>query len=205
MPNKLSLDRLSPMLKILPLLLLAVVLLHTALVSALIKLDYLGVAEEISFRNADVYEAQALKFRQQAVTAKQSSIIDSNALETSSNYWQQAIELRPLWPYYHLGALDIDVLRVNMLKKDKAVINQRIKTIIELAPNERGLDKSLLILAFISWDGLEQGNKDWLLARLSIVRYSILKEVFNYAKQAQNQGDICAYLAWKKVKKLCSN
>jgi hypothetical protein len=198
------------MLKILPLLLLAVVLLHTALVSALIKLDYLDVAEKISFRNADVYEAQALKFRQLAIDEKHTAAGGSDSLEASFSYWQQAIELRPLWPYYHLGALDIEVLRVDFLKtaalkKDKAAINQRIKTIIELAPNERGLDKSLLILAFISWDWLEQGSKDWLLARLSIVRHSVLKEVFNYAKQAQNQGDICAYLAWKKVKKLCSN
>ena len=63
-------------------------------------------------------------------------------------YWLTAIKYRPLWPYYQVSALDVEVL----LDKPASVIQKRISTIIKLAPNERGLYRDMLQLALIAWD-----------------------------------------------------
>jgi hypothetical protein len=97
-----------------------------------------------------------------------------------------------------LGALDAEVLL-----QDKAAIQKRIKHIIKLAPNERGLDESFLILSFIAWGWVEASEKEWLLARLGSVKRSTLKHVYSYAKQSGNHRDICLHLPWKKVRALC--
>lgn len=184
-------------------------LFHTSLVSALLSLGYLDAADSLSSNNPDVAEAQATRYRQLAVelaeaeqeteqAVKQEMMTSWQAQLKSREYWLQAINLRPTWPYYHLGALDIEVLL-----RDKVAIQQRIKHIIKLAPNERGLDEGLLTLAFYVWDWVEPAEQAWLLARLADVRYSTLKTVFSYAKQAGHHYDICAHLAWKKVKGLC--
>lgn len=188
-------------------------LFHTSLVSALLSLGYLDAADSLSSNNPDVAEAQATRYRQLAVelaeaeqeteqtaeqAVKQEVMTSWQAQLKSREYWLQAINLRPTWPYYHLGALDIEVLL-----RDKVAIQQRIKHIIKLAPNERGLDEGLLTLAFFVWDWVEPTEQAWLLARLADVRYSTLKTVFSYAKQAGHHYDICAHLAWKKVKGLC--
>ncbi|GEM_PF-1510323 len=176
----------------------AIALFHAALVSALLALGFISAADALSYNNPNVAEAQAQKSRAIAIDMDESN--ERNQILTESlEYWQQGISARPLWPYYHLGALDVEVLL-----KDQAASQQRIQHIIELAPNERGLDQSFMILAFIAWNWLEAAEKEWVLQRLSISSKRILKEVFFYAKQANNQQDICAHLAWNKVKKLCS-
>lgn len=189
-------------------------LLHTSLVSALLSLGYLDAADSLSSNNPDVAEAQATRYRILATELAEAELkADTDDAGNSSSkpemtswqaqlksrkYWQQAINLRPTWPYYHLGALDVEVLLL-----DKEAVQQRIKHIIKLAPNERGLDEGLLILAFFVWDWVEPTEQEWLLARLGIVPYPTLKTVFSYAKQSGNHYDICAHLAWKKVKGLC--
>ena len=191
-------------------------LLHTSLVYALLSLGYLDAADSLSSNNPDVAEAQATRYRILAtelaeaelkadtddagdsMSTSKPEMTSWQAQLKSRKYWQQAITLRPTWPYYHLGALDIEVLL-----RDKEAIQQRIKHMIKLAPNERGLDKGLLTLAFFVWDWVESTEQEWLLARLGIVPYSTLKTVFSYAKQSGHHYDICAHLAWKKVKGLC--
>ena len=184
-------------------------LFHAALVSALLSLGFIDAADGISFNNPNISEAQGKKLRELALENSTSAEDRLKLLHTSLSHWQEGIESRPLWPYYQLGALDIEVLLAKYSKPENRVSYQqkaqaRISHIIELAPNERGLDHSLLILSFIAWDWLEQENKSWLIERLKIVKRSTLKEVFFYAKQANNQQDICAHLSWNAVKKLCS-
>ena len=178
------------------LVLAALALFHAALVSSLLALGFSGAADAITLNNPDVAEAQARKYREQSLELEFAP--RQEALTISLDYWQQAISARPLWPYYHLGALDAEVLL-----KDKSAVQKRIKHIIKLAPNERGLDNNFLILSFIVWDWVEADEKKWLLARLSVVKRSTLKQVFSYAKQSGNQRDICLHLPWKKVRALC--
>lgn len=184
-------------------------LFHAALVSALLSLGFIDAADGISFNNPNVAEAQGKKLRELALEDSISAEDRLKLLHTSLSHWQNGIESRPLWPYYQLGALDIEVLLAKYSKPENRMSYQqkaqtRISRIIDLTPNERGLDHSLLILSFIAWDWLEQESKDWLIERLKIVKRSTLKDVFFYAKQGNNQQDICAHLAWNTVKKLCS-
>ena len=191
------------------LFLASLALFHASLVSILLSLGNLDTAEVISLNNPDIAEAQAKHYRSVAVKLIDSELKSDEQktkpeqtswqlLLKSRDYWLQAINIRPSWPYYHLGALDVEVLL-----RDKSAVQQRIKQIIQLAPNERGLDESFLILTFIAWDWVEPDDKEWLLTRLGKVRYSTLKQVFYYAKQSGHHYDICAHLAWKKVKGLC--
>ena len=194
------------------LLMAVLALFHSALVSALLSLGFLDAAESLSINNPDVAEAQATRYRILAVELAEAETQGGDGIQQanqpvmtawqaqikSRDYWLEAIRLRPMWPYYYLGALDVEVLL-----QDKNAIAQRIKEIIDLAPNERGLDEALLIRAFIAWDWVEPADKEWLLTRLGDVRFSTLKTVFSYAKEAGHHYDICAQLAWKKVKGLC--
>lgn len=180
------------------LVLASAALFHAMLVSALLALGFTGAADVISINNPDVAEAQAHKYRAVAVEEGVDADSKQQALTSSLEYWQQAISARPLWPYYHLGALDVEVLL-----QDKAAVQQRIKHIITLAPNERGLDKNFLILGFIAWHWIEAEEQQWLLTRLNQVNRSVLKYVFSYAKQSGNHRDICTQLPWKKVRALC--
>lgn len=193
---------------IIVLVLAALALFHAALVSSLLALGFTDAAETISVNNPDIAEVQARHYREvgveladldnESVANTHQAMTSWQALMLSRDYWLQAINIRPSWPYYHLGALDVEVLL-----RDKTAVQQRIKQIIQLAPNERGLDNSFLILAFIAWDWVEPDDKEWLLTRLGKVRYSTLKQVFYYAKQANTHYDICTRLAWKKVRGLC--
>lgn len=182
----------------------ALAMLHAALVSSLLGLGFTDAAETLSINDPDVAEAQAQKYRtlgvklDELVLEGQQELNAESAFTTSLKYWQQAISLRPSWPYYHLGALDVEVYLA-----DETAVQQRIKHIIQLAPNERGLDKGLLVLAVIAWQWIEPAEKQWLLNRMATLKYSTLKYVFSYAKQADNHYDICARLPWKKVRGLC--
>lgn len=191
----------------------ALALFHAALVSSLLALGFTQAAETISINNPDIAEVQARHYRDVAVEladleddlgsgfeheAEPKTMTSWQALMLSREYWLQAINIRPSWPYYYLGALDVEVLL-----RDKSAVQQRIKQIIQLAPNERGLDKSFLILTFIVWDWVEPDDKEWLLTRLGKVKRSTLKQVFYYAKRADTHYDICARLVWKKVRGLC--
>lgn len=189
---------------------------HAALVSSLLALGFTHAADMVSINDPDVAEAQAQKYRTLGVKLdelasegqqgsegqkglEEQELDAESAFTTSLSYWQQAISLRPSWPYYHLGALDVEVYLA-----DKVAVQQRIKHIIQLAPNERGLDKGLLVLAVIAWQWLEPAEKQWLLNRMAKLRPAILRYVFSYAKQADNHYDICTRLPWKKVRGLCA-
>lgn len=180
------------------LVLVSMFLFHAVLVSSLLAMGFSGAAETISFNNPDVAEAQAKQYRAYAIEEGLDAESKQEHLSTSLDYWQQAISARPLWPYYYVGALDAEVLL-----RDKAAIQKRIKQIIKLAPNERGLDKNFLILGFIAWDWVEADEKKWLLTRLNTVNRSTLNQVFSYAKQSGSHREICLHLPWKKVRKLC--
>ena len=193
---------------------LAIAAVHTFLVSILIELGksasvseqdnlWLNAAETISWQNPDIYEAQGRYYRQQAFVVDK-SINKQNArqalsLTNSLQHWQNAINASPLWPYYQLNALDVEVL----LGKPRDVIQERLDTIIRLAPNERGLDKSLLEIAFISWSKLNKDQQEFMLSKLNSARGSTLKRVFSQAKKAGNHHAICVNLPWKRVRRLC--
>ncbi len=160
---------------------------------------WLNTAQAISWNNPDVYAAQAAFYRERALLNEQQAF-DIAHLKTSLNYWQQAQTASPLWPYYQLGALDIEV----MLNSPANVIQRRIASLLELAPNERGLDKNLLTMAFIAWPKLNEDQQAYMLKRLQNSRFGVLNFVYKKAKEAGNHQVICINLPWRKVRRLCN-
>jgi len=160
---------------------------------------WLNTAQAISWNNPDVYAAQAAFYRERALLNQQQEF-NAAHLKTSLDYWQQAQAASPLWPYYQLGALDVEV----MLNSPAEVIQRRITNLLSLAPNERGLDKNLLTLAFIAWPKLNESQKTYMSGRLETSPASVLRHTFRKAKEAGNHMAICLRLPWKKVRGLCT-
>ncbi len=173
---------------------------------------WLDAAEKISWNNPAVYEAQANYYRgqgllkQQSLDGKTFKIVISKdspqlkSLNISLHYWNAAIKSRPLWPYYQLGALDVEVLQAS----SASILQSRVGTIINLAPNERGLYRNMLQLALIAWKKLNLSQQEFMLERLALVSNKQLRLIFNKAKAAGNHKVICVRLPWKKVRQLCS-
>ncbi len=199
--------------------LLAIMSLHIFVVALLIEAGkaadvkaesnvWLDSAEFISWRNPDIYEAQAYYYRALALAGhkvgSRLSLSDESPeiiqLQTSLIYWQLAQQASPLWPYYKAGALDIELL----LNSPAKVIQKSISEILNLAPNERGLDKALLKLSFTGWKKLSDAQKTFMLDRLQHRNRKLLKSTFKVAKAAGNHQAICINLPWKKVRKLCN-
>ncbi len=160
---------------------------------------WLNTAQAISWNNPDVYAAQAAFYRERALLNEQQAF-NAAHLKTSLNYWQQAQAASPLWPYYQLGALDVEV----MLNSSGSVIQSRIADLLKLAPNERGLDKNLLTLAFIAWPKLNENQQAYMLNRLEKSGFRVLNFVYKKAKEAGSHQAICINLPWKKVRRLCN-
>lgn len=212
--SKTSRQRLITLALVSVLSLFSLALFHSMLVSALVELGYADAAAAITVNDPEVSVLQATKYRDLAIdTINAKSVLTDQGLvitdeadaklvkqyfQSSLDHWQQAIHQRPLWPYYQLGALEIE-----HFMQDDAAVKARISHIIQLAPNERGMDRGLLTMAFLSWPVVDEDDKKWLLARLNKVHRSTLNHVFSAAKKANNQREICAHLPWKKVRSLC--
>lgn len=160
---------------------------------------WLHIAKALSFSNPDVFALEARALRSSAVVNWDSQDIAQLYLEQSLSAWQQAISLRPQWPYYQLAALDVEVL----MNVDAVVIQQRFQQIITLAPNERGMDKALLELALFNWPKLLPQQQEWVVARLAIVPSHTLRKLYDSAKAVGREQLLCTFLPWNKVKQLC--
>lgn len=159
---------------------------------------WLDVAELISVSNPEVLHTRANFLRQKALLPEFSEQRTA-LLQQALALWGRAVEIRPLWPYYWLSELNTIVLL------DAAAVDfqAKVEQVIQLAPNERGLDKQLLELAFYDWDKLTVEQQQWMLDRLAIVPGGTFNYVFSVAKQFNKQSVICTRLPYKKVKRIC--
>lgn len=159
---------------------------------------WLDIAELISVSNPEVLDTRARFLRQKALSP---GFIDKKdyLLQQALVLWGRAAEIRPLWPYYRLSELNTMVL----LDVDAVDFQAKVEQIIQLAPNERGLDKQLLELAFYDWDKLTPKQEQWMLDRLAIVPSRTFYFVFSVAKKFNKQFVICTRLPYQKVKRIC--
>ncbi|MEH6447373.1 MAG: hypothetical protein V7765_01830 [Oleispira sp.] len=159
---------------------------------------WLDLAELISVSNPEVLHTRANFLRQKALLPE---FRDQRTalLQQALTLWGRAAEIRPLWPYYWLSELNTMVL----LDTDALVFQAQVEQIIQLAPNERGLDKQFLELAFYDWDKLTAEQQQWMLDRLAIVPGGTFNYVFSVAKKFNKQSVICTRLPYKKVKRIC--
>ena len=192
------------------LMVMAVAALHVLVVAVLLEAGkasdatrdesiWLNTAEFISWSNPEVFAEQARYHRKHALLQQEQNLSEKPHLKTSLNYWQQAQAASPLWPYYQLASLDIEVL----LASPAEAIQKRISSILNLAPNERGLDKYLLQLSFIAWPKLNESQQQYMLALLKKSNNGVLSFVYKKAKEAGHHQAICLNLPWKKVRRLC--
>jgi hypothetical protein len=159
---------------------------------------WLDIAELLSFSNPDVFVARAKFLRQKALLPELKSQRADILNEALTNL-ALAVEQRPLWPYYRLSEFNILVLNA----ANASEIQSKVDEILLLAPNERGLDKHLLEVAFYSWDKLTAGQQRWMLKRLAIVPSGTLRYVYSAAKTLNKHSVICTNLPYKKIKRLC--
>jgi hypothetical protein len=159
---------------------------------------WLDFAEALSISNPDVLSARAVFLRQKSLLIAYKQQKPELLREALMNL-AQASELRPLWPYYPLAELNLLVL----LDADVVEVQQKVKQIMTLAPNERGLDKHFLELGFHSWVKLTAEQQKWMIARLSIVPRGTLNYVYSIAKSLNQASVICTRLPYKKIKNLC--
>lgn len=160
--------------------------------------SWLDFAELLSNSNPDVFYARAGFLRQKALLA---DFKDQRAalLRETLRHYSLAADVRPLWPYYKLSQLNTLVL----MDASAITIQQKVAQIIQLAPNERGLDRQFLELAFYSWVKLSVQQQQWMLTRLSIVPRGTLHYVYSVAKNLNQAPIICTNLPSAKIQRLC--
>jgi hypothetical protein len=188
--------------------------LHSFIVYALLEIGkekevthndnhWIDAALVITWSNPDVFAAKARHLRIQALlpdNAEQPNIVSAEArLNESLIYWQQAQNLRVNWPYYALGALDVEVI----LDKPAQDIQQRISAIINMAPNEQGLYQNLLKLSFTRWNKLTDQQQSFMLKQLALSDRATLKVIYDVAKKSGTAQTICAKLPWNQIRFLC--
>ena len=121
-------------------------------------------------------------------------------LEKVLALYEQGMEGRPLWPYYHLGAFDAEYL----LNRPAEVIQSRFDRVTTLAPNERGLDRNLLELSLYSWSKLRSDQKKWVANRLQNTQGAIRRDILNTISELKAHNPLlCTQLPWNLVKRAC--
>ena len=121
-------------------------------------------------------------------------------LEKVLALYEQAMEGRPLWPYYHLGAFDAEYL----LDRPAEVIQSRFDRVTALAPNERGLDRNLIELSLYSWSKLRSDQKKWVVERLQNTQHLIRRDMLNTISELKTYNPrLCTQLPWNLVKRVC--
>jgi hypothetical protein len=172
---------------------------------------WLDTAVKIAPWSADALIARGEYLRAYAVTLEFNAETDAENLKIAKTragilqdalaMFDQAIEARPFWPYYQLGALDVEYL----LQSSNAVIQQRIDTILTLAPNERGLDRSLIEISLLAWHQLRPDQKRLIGQRLRTAKHQTRKEMARLIESLlADSRAYCDELPWPIVGKMCA-
>jgi hypothetical protein len=85
------------------------------------------------------------------------------------------------------------------------VIQQRIDTILTLAPNERGLDRSLIEISLLAWHQLRPDQKRSIGQRLRTANHQTRREMINLIQSLLPSNRVyCDELPWPIVGKMCA-
>jgi hypothetical protein len=159
---------------------------------------WLQAAELFSISNPDVFYARSKYLRQKSLLTEFQAERGGMLNEALENL-AAASKLRPLWPYYSLSELNI----LTLLDSDAVLVQSKVQHIIELAPNERGLDKHFLEVGLYNWPKLSKEQQQWMLARMMKIPRRTLNYLYASAKNINRGYVICTELPFKKVKRLC--
>lgn len=190
------------------LLIPALFMIHFGAVSVLVALGteaevttqdnpWLSLADAISVGNPELEAALArYEISRGLITAPE---YQQARFESALQHWNRAAELRPYWPYYLLGGLEAAV-RLDLPAED---IQRRFDEIVQLAPKERGIDRTLLMLSTFSWQKLTLEQQAWVIDRMQSANYSTRRYVFSVTKGTPGHLGLCSYLPWNIGKQFC--
>lgn len=190
------------------LLIPALFMIHFGVVSVLVALgteaevttqdnSWLSLADAISVGNPELEAALArYDISRGLITAPE---YQQARFESALQHWNRAAELRPYWPYYLLGGYEASV----RLQQPAGEIQRRLNDIITLAPKERGVDRSMILLSVYVWHKLTPGQQDWLADRLGSSAYATRRYVFEKTDGTIGRIVLCGKLPWDKVKQFC--
>lgn len=82
--------------------------------------------------------------------------------QSSMQFWQRAMDMRPDWPYLEVGMLDAEIFS----GQPDEVIQARVQHLITVTPNETAMDYDFLPLAFSAWRSLSAEQQEWVWQRL---------------------------------------
>lgn len=161
---------------------------------------FYDAAVAISPWNADALAGYAKYKRNYAVSVEGEE--RQAALEEAVTYFERAIRQRPYWPYYVVGALDAEYI----MGAPEAIIQQRFDDVVQLAPNERGLDHHFTQLAILNWLKLRDDQKAWAGKRLLSVKSPARQAAVDVIKILPDfqRGPLCAQLPWSLAKDACN-
>ncbi len=189
--------------------LLAVIFMYFTVVNALIA--HGRMADEVSSYNsslhwattlapwsADAEIAYAAYLRDYAVTA---SITEKDkTLPVIHELVDSAIAKRPLWPYYQLAKYDAEVLS----GAPADALQARFDGIRSLAPNERGVDLSLIQTSLYVWDSLKESQQSWIgVQMLGMQREKRDELLLQISSLKTYNPRLCTQLPWKLVRRAC--
>jgi hypothetical protein len=148
--------------------------------------------------SADINSALSARYVEQAALADN---LDSayDSLEQAVVYIQKAADQRPLWPYYKVSMLELDIL----LRRPSDDIRSIFQSIMVLAPNERGLDPFLFRQVVAGWAELTDEQRKWALLRMHSASGESLKVVIESADLVGMKMYFCAKLPWSSVSRYC--
>tara|TARA_Y100001934_G_scaffold230989_1_gene278882 strand:+ start:1239 stop:1880 length:642 start_codon:yes stop_codon:yes gene_type:complete len=188
---------------------LAVIFIYFTVVNALIA--HGRMADEVSSYNsslhwattlapwsADAAIAYAAYLRGYAVTASMPE--KAKTLSVIHELIDSAIAKRPLWPYYQLAKYDAEVLS----GASEVALQARFDGIRSLAPNERGVDLSLIQTSLYVWDSLKGSQQNWIgVQMLGMQREKRDDLLLQISSLKTYNPRLCTQLPWKLVKRAC--
>ncbi len=161
---------------------------------------FLEIADDISFYEVPDVNLALAHYNQLRASLVVVSVENRQEwLNESLEHWLKAHQSRPNWPYYLLGALGAQI----MLDNSSDNIGRLFDQVVALAPNERGIDRSLLEMSMISWKQLNRNQQNWVINRLETVMPSTLRLTLTTAEKYHIKGIVCSRLTWPIAKKYC--
>lgn len=148
--------------------------------------------------SADAAIAYAAYLRGYAVTASMPE--KAKTLSVIHELIDSAIAKRPLWPYYQLAKYDAEVLS----GASEVALQARFDGIRSLAPNERGVDLSLIQTSLYVWDSLKGSQQNWIgVQMLGMQREKRDDLLLQISSLKTYNPRLCTQLPWKLVKRAC--
>lgn len=167
-------------------------------VPVLTGIERLHIASWMLPVSADINSALSSRYIEKAALAKS---LDSayDSLNSAVMYLRKAVEQRPLWPYYRVSMLELNIL----LRRPADDIQNTFHSIMVLAPNERGLDQFLFRQVVAGWAQFTDEQRKWALLRMHSASGESLKVVIESADLVGMKIYFCAKLPWNSVSRYC--